>query len=298
VTIDLDDLRFYRGIHALEPEEDLPAIFELAVPRFLGMCEKLGLKSTLFSIAEDLRWPEAVSSLRSAAASGHEIASHSSTHRYELSRRSADFMKAETAGSRHALEDATGSAVTGFRGPGYNLSDGLLAALKDAGYEYDSSVLASPAYWAARAAVIGWMRLTGRKSSSITGRGRDFCRGRLPFVWPARLGGLREFPITSGGLGWMPLIGTTLAAGGAMSRHIARCANRLPFVNVEFHALDFMDIDIDRLDPRLRVEPALRIPLADRTSAFETALQSLADGRRPALLRDLSAINPLEPGFR
>lgn len=287
VTIDLDDLRYYRGIHALPPEEDRPTIFETAVPRFVDLCGRLGLKATLFTISDDLRWPEAVSSLREAVAAGHEIGSHSATHCYDVSRRPAEFLDAELGGSRRALEDAVGAPVGGFRGPGYNLSDPLLAALDRAGYSYDSSVLPAPAYWAARAAVIAWMRLTGRHSSSIPGRARDFFRHREPFTWGPEVGGIREFPITACGLGRLPLIGTTLAGGGAMARHLVRAASRLAYVNVEFHALDFLDVEDDHLDPRLRVEPALRVPLADRTSAFEAALAPLAAGRRPALLRDL-----------
>ncbi len=287
VNIDLDDLRFYRGIHALPPEEDRPTIFEVAVPRFLQMCGRLGIAATLFTISDDLRWPTAVSSLRAAVAAGHEVGSHSATHCYDLSRRRSDFLDAEIAGSRKALEDAVGAPVIGFRGPGYNLSDALLGTLLRAGYTYDTSILPAPAYWAARAAVIGWMRLTGRRSSSIPGRARDFFRHRAPYVWGPVAPGLKEFPITTCGLGRLPLIGTTLASDGPMARHLVRSAAALPFVNVEFHALDFLDVEADSLDPRLRVEPALRIPLADRTAAFEGALARLAEGRRPARLADL-----------
>jgi len=287
VGIDLDDLRFYRGIHALPPEQDGPAIFDVAVPRFLAACDRAGVKATLFTISDDLRWPAAVAALRAAVDAGHEVASHSATHLYDVSRRPAAFIDDEIAGSRRALEDAVGAPVTGFRGPGYNLSAPLLDALHRAGYGYDSSILPAPSYWAARAAVIAWMRVTGRRSSSIPGRARDFFRGRTPFAWGPEAGGLREFPITACGLGWLPLIGTTLAGGGAMARHLVSAAARLPYVNVEFHALDFLDVEADGLDPRLQVEPALKIPLARRTEAFGTALARLAEGRTPRLLRDL-----------
>jgi hypothetical protein len=287
VNIDLDDLRFYRGIHALPPEEDRPTIFLRAVPRFLDLCGRLGIPATLFTISDDLRWPDAVAALRAAVAAGHEVGSHSATHCYDLSRRPLPFIDAEIAVSRKALEDAVGAPVVGFRGPGYNLSDALLAALVQAGYTYDTSILPAPAYWAARATVIGWMRLTGRHSSSIPGRARDFFRRRTPFTWGTVAPGLKEFPITACGMGRLPLIGTTLAAGGPMARHLVRAASGLPFVNVEFHALDFLDVEADGLDPRLLVEPALRIPLDRRIAAFEGALARLVEGRRPSRLADL-----------
>ncbi len=287
LSIDLDDLRFYRGIHALPPEEDRPTIFEAAVPRFLALCERLGMRATLFTISDDLRWPEAVAALRQAVAAGHEVGSHSASHFYDLSRRPRDVLDAELAGSRKALQDALGAPVIGFRGPGYNLTDGLLAALHRAGFAYDTSILPAPAYWAARAAVIAWMRLTGRRSSSIPGRARDFFRGRAPFAWGPAAGGLKEYPITACGIGRLPLIGTTMAKDGLLSRHLVRRACTLPFVHIEFHALDFLDIGIDGLDPRLQIEPALRIPLDDRQQTFEAALRRLAGSHRPVLLRDL-----------
>jgi len=56
---------------------------------------------------------------------------------------------------------------------------------------------------------------------------------------------------------------------------------------VEFHAIDFLDIARDGLDPSLVVEPALGVPLAQREASFEHALRLLATGRQNPVLAAL-----------
>lgn len=289
VNIDLDDLRFYRGIHALPERPATPVVFEAAVPRFLALCERLGLRATLFTVADDLRQPAAREALRAAVARGHEVASHSQAHDYGLSRRPAADIERDLAGARAALEDASGAAVAGFRAPGYNLTPALLAALRKTGHRYDSSILPAPGYWLARAGVIAAMRLTGRRSASIVGRARDFCRGRDPFAWTGEAEGLREYPMTACGPLRLWMIGTTLVRDGRLSRHLVSNAEGLPFVNVEFHAIDFLGAPADDLEPGLAVEPAVGVPLEVRLASFESALRRLAAGRRNATLAGLSA---------
>ena len=286
VNIDLDDLRYYRGIHALPPAPDTPEIFQTAVPRFLDLCDRVGVRATLFTIGRDVAWREAASELRRAVDAGHEVASHSLEHQYDLSRRPAAEIDADLGRTRSVLQDATGVDVVGFRAPGYNVTPALLAALARTGHRYDSSVLPSPPYWMARAAVIASLALRGRRSASIVGRARDFFRRRRAFTWGGAAAGLREFPMTSCGALRLPLIGTFLRPW-RLRDSLVHAATSLPFVNVEFHALDFLGIAEDRLEPALEVEPALRVPLADRLASFEDALRTLARARRPERLRDL-----------
>ncbi len=285
VGIDLDDLRYYRAIHGLPRGPDTPLVFEVAVPRFLDLCERLGLRTTLFVIGQDLCWFVAREVLRAASARGHEVASHSHAHAYHLSRQGVGEVEQDVRAARMTLEDALGQGVLGFRAPGYNLSELLLRVVQEAGHRYDASLLPSPPYFVARAAVIAGMRLRGRPSASIVGRARDFWRTREPFTWPGT--GLREFPITACGPLRLPLIGTVLARGGPLARHIVRAAARLHFVQVEFHALDFLDVVSDGIEPGLLVEPALRVPLADRLARFEASLRTLMHGRSNVRLADL-----------
>lgn len=283
VGIDLDDLEFYRGIHALPQVPDSPIMYQVALPRFLEICERLSIKATLFAIGRDMAWPEARGVLKEAVGAGHEVGNHSLTHRYDLSRLEYKKIEDELKEARERLQDAIGAKVVGFRSPGYNLTQRLVEAIVNTGHRYDSSLLPSPSYFLARAAIITSLRLRGRRSASIVGRPLDFVRGHRPFIW--RKTGLQEFPITACGPLRLPLIGTFIRPWG-LARSLIKAAARLDYINLEFHGIDFLDIEMDRLDPALAVEPVLRVPLKERIKAFEEALGCLKKERENILLMD------------
>jgi hypothetical protein len=281
ISIDLDDMRFYRRIHGLSEEGDTPLVFQKAMPRFLDFCDRLGVKATVFVISEDLKWREAKDVLRICIESGHEIGSHSRSHKYDLSRQSKEVMQREVLGSKVEIEDTLGIEVLGFRGPGYNLSEQLLKEIYDAGYEYDTTILPSFPYYVARALIIGFMRVRGKQSASITGRFSDFVKGCKPFRWGD---GVIELPISSFIL---PFIGTTLSR-----RSLARLAKTLfagkRFLHLVFHALDFLEASEAGTD--LLVEPALRVRLDERLDSFSMVIKGLMAGRKMARLREVAKI--------
>lgn len=83
--------------------------------------------------------PDAVGSLATA---GHEIGSHTHTHRL-LSELTPEERRTELARSRRVLERATGETVAGFRAPAFDLPADHFTLLAEAGYDYDSSVIDS-----------------------------------------------------------------------------------------------------------------------------------------------------------
>ncbi|MFB6083081.1 MAG: polysaccharide deacetylase family protein [Halorientalis sp.] len=89
------------------------------------------------SVAES--HPDAVGALADA---GFEIGSHTHSHRL-LSELSAADRREELVRSREVLADCTDEPVTGFRAPAFDLAPDHFAALAEAGYGYDSSVVAS-----------------------------------------------------------------------------------------------------------------------------------------------------------
>lgn len=271
ISIDLDDMRFYRRIHDLGEQCDTPLVFETALPRFVDFCSDMAVKATVFVVSEDLKWKEATESLRKCIELGHEIGSHSVTHMYDLSKQPKEIMRTEVLGSKLALEDTLGVEVHGFRAPGYNLSNELLQEIQEAGYEYDATILPSFSYYLARALIIGLMRLRGKRSASITGRFSDFVRGCKPFKWD---NGLVELPITSF---FLPLIGTTLSRR-TFFRVSKTFLQRQWFVHLVFHALDFLEASEAGTD--LLIEPALRVGLRERLESFSITIKSLLDDRK------------------
>ncbi len=74
--------------------------------------------------------------------SGHEIASHTMTHRPYFSIGDKEFEN-EIARSKNFLEDVSQTSVSGFRAPLGQIPSHLAALLKKHGYHYDSSVAAT-----------------------------------------------------------------------------------------------------------------------------------------------------------
>lgn len=77
--------------------------------------------------------------LITALAEHHEIASHTHTHRH-LSDLTRHERRTELEVSKERLEAISGTEVTGFRAPSFDISEDLFELLHDTGYTYGSSV--------------------------------------------------------------------------------------------------------------------------------------------------------------
>lgn len=267
VSVDLDGLGCYAAIHGLSPSLDdraLRAVPEVALQRFCDLFAAIGVRATLFVIGREASL--APSPLRAAAAAGHEISSHSYAHDYALSRRTREEIAQDLALAERAIEDASGQRPRGFRAPGYTLSPALLDAVRERGYVYDSSLLPSFPYYAAKAAAIGLYALRGRRSLSILGGvGQLFARRRAH-----RRRGVRELPIaTLPGLR-APVIGTTVLPLPAL----ARAAFAGGHFNLELHGIDALDqSDVPR--EIARAQPGMRTPAAQKLRRLRGLLERL-----------------------
>ncbi|MFP4530194.1 MAG: polysaccharide deacetylase family protein [Halodesulfurarchaeum sp.] len=102
--------------------------------------EVAGASATWFTVSQiAANHPEAV---REVVSAGHEIGSHTHTHRL-LTELDGNERTTELERSRETLEAVTGEPVAGFRAPAFDFGDGHFEALEAAGYDYDSSVVAS-----------------------------------------------------------------------------------------------------------------------------------------------------------
>ena len=295
LNIDLDGLRHYTAIHGLPAESLGPggadAVARLAPDR---LCELLagvgqGVPGTFFAIGEDLverRRPEparagdieddeagpasllpGATALRRAAEAGHEIGNHTRHHRYDLARLPVDEIIREVHGGAKAIAAAVGRRPVGFRAPGYTLSAAILSAAVDAGHRYDSSVYPAVPYYLAKASVMGWQRLRGRRSRAILDRPRVLTAPPLPYR-PARdepyaAGDLPlwELPVTTEPWTRLPLIGTTVTTLPDRLFDLAYLGFRQrPFLNLELHGIDLMDASDGAGELLPRHQPDLRIP--------------------------------------
>ena len=108
--------------------------------RVLALFERGGVKATFFTlgwVAE--RYPALI---RRIAEAGHEVASHGWDHQRVFNMGPEQF-RADLATARKALEDASGTKVTGYRAPSFSIDRRTPWAhevLAEEGYAYSSSV--------------------------------------------------------------------------------------------------------------------------------------------------------------
>jgi len=272
VSVDLDGLGCYAAIHGLSlrlDERAQRAVPELAVQRFCELFAALGVRATFFVIGRDAGIAPA--RLKAAAGAGHEIASHSYAHDYALSRRTREEIAQDLALAERAIEDACGSRPRGFRAPGYTLSPELLDAVRERAYAYDSSLLPSPPYYAAKAAALAVYALRGRKSQSILGGLRQLFAPRGPH----RRRGVRELPVaTLPGLR-APVIGTTVLP----FPWLARRAFADGHLNLELHGIDALDAT-DVPQEIAAAQPGLRMRAAEKLRRLRRLLETLPGDHR------------------
>jgi hypothetical protein len=281
VSVDIDEVHHYFAIHGLPlPEGAAAAAYDVALPRLGAFAEARGIPLTLFAVGEDLARPASAEVLRVLSARGHAVESHSLSHRYDLTRLPRDTIAREVEEGARAIARVTGRRPAGFRAPGYTVSDDLFDALEEAGVAFDASVFPCPPYYLAKAATLASMRLAGRVSRSILDTPRVLGAPTRPYrpgrPWYRRGSrGFVELPVqVTPGLR-LPFIGTSVALLGERgARWLARACAGERFVNLELHAMDFLDA-ADGLEALVPHQPELRIPLARRIEALAAALDVL-----------------------
>lgn len=290
VSVDLDGLRHYLSIHGLHGGGDDAAdpVYTVALPRFVALFAELGVKATFFAIGDALQAPAAAAALEAARLAGHEIGNHTYAHRYDLVRLSDAEVERELTLGHEAIAAACGEAPVGFRAPGYNIDDRVLAVCRKLAYRYDSSVFPSYPYYGAKAAVMAALRVLGRPSGATLGAPQVLRAPTSPYLpdpacwWrrspPGASSPLVELPVTVvPGLRW-PFIGTwvCLWPSAVFAAAWAAVRARTPFVNLELHGIELMDLVADGLPAELSRQPDLRVSLPTKRARLRSAIAAIA----------------------
>lgn len=147
VTIDMDNYREYGRL--VDPGGADPGVsfYGEAVPRFLDVLDRHGVRATFFAVGRDAAVPAHRRRLREIRARGHEVGSHSFSHPYNLRALPRAEKEAEVVRADAALADALGERVVGFRCPSGELDAEVLGILDEREYLYDSTVFPTPFMW-------------------------------------------------------------------------------------------------------------------------------------------------------
>lgn len=291
LSIDLDALDQYAGLYGLSSaildERAMAMIPALAAERFGALCESLGVKGTLFVVGRDVAMGRGVHELTALARDGHELASHSFHHDYALSRRAPERIDEDLARAEEAIANLSGARPVGFRAPGYTLSARLVDLLRARGYAYDSSLLPSPAYYAAKAAAIGALALAGRESRSILGDVTQLARPRTPH----RHKGLLELPIATLPAVRLPFIGTLLTqTPPELSLKLAQGLSNDELVVIELHGVDLCDASDGVPAALVDHQRDLATPASVKTARLESVLRALLADREGVTLAEAARL--------
>lgn len=290
VSVDLDEIRFYHALHGLSDASAEALVYARAVPRLAEWARQRGIPLTWFIVGRDLERAENAEAARRLASAGHELACHSYSHHYDLTRRSAGEMRREIELGVTALVRVTGERVRGFRAPGYVVTDTLLDLVREAELAYDSSVFPCPSYYALKLAAVAAMRARRQESQAIVDVPDVL---RAPTV-PYRVGrpywyrgtGVLELPIQVTRRGRLPFIGTSLSLAGPMgARLLASGVVGEPFVNLELHGLDALDAS-DGLEELAQHQRDLRVPWHKKLDAIDAAVKKLQTSRYACVRMD------------
>jgi hypothetical protein len=285
LSVDVDSVAVHLRGYGVEDAREDGAHYRLAVPRMLELFASAGARATFFLIADEAeRHPDLV---RSIVAGGHEVGCHSATHRLPFDITQPDAARRELHEARARLAELARADVTGFRAPSWGVTERLIAELCAAGYRYDASSFPS------------WMLIALRWSISRRSQdGHGVARSSLfeglferatPYVVARRTGAaLAEIPLCTVPFARLPYYHTlrfllpqpVFGAIGALAR-----LRSTP--SYAFHAVDFLELARDGLDPRMDRHPGLDRPLEAK---LDLARRSIADLTRRREVVPLGAI--------
>ncbi len=261
LSVDLDSLSHYCRIHGLPPTS-LPSgaehlVATVAIPRFLELFQRVDVAATFFVIGADAQTDSMQRSLKQAVAAKVELASHSNSHDYALSRWPLEAIVADLREAHACISAIQGSPVVGFRAPGYTLSKALLEAVSQLGYQYDSSAFPAAPYYLAKASVMAALALSGRPSQAILDSPAVLLAPRQPYhpspSHPYRRGNspVLELPLSVTPIARVPFFGTLATSVSTSLVGLgARTLAGDDFVNFEMHAIDVLDVS-DGIPPAL-----------------------------------------------
>lgn len=301
VSIDMDNYREYRSL--VDPTGDGagPSFYFDAVPRFLDLLERNGMRATFFMIGQDGEEPAQRRVVREIAERGHEIGNHSYTHPYNFRQLTRAQKVEEIRRTEETIADITGARPLGFRTPSCDVDGETLELLAERGYLYDSSIFPSPVMWAF---MIYGKLFVRREDYALGNPAAVFAPARPYLPRFDRLHRPRErdahgdearpaiveIPFSVVPLLRMPFYSTLLRRLGrrAFSAMLWAYGRQRPELHTLFHLIELADFEDTSLGAAFDRTPGLGIPFSTRERFLGHAIDSLAAVGTGVTLRELA----------
>ena len=281
VHIDLDSpqtlLKFWGS---KSDSVDLDKFYEIAMGRALALLREHGIAATFFCVGQELDSCRAFrNAIRMAVNAGHEIANHSYSHPFRLSKLSSEEIRKEVARCGTIIEEITGVKPVGFRSPGYQIDNNVLEVLHDLGYLYDSSAF----YSSLQQAFKMYYKFFSRSQVE-----RDFgsSNNRVPHEpyipsksnWTIKSSNksekyIIEIPLPRTQIFNLPIYNNFLLSMRNLYPLILFLMNQSYFVYL-LHIIEFVDLE-DKVPTELSAHPNIKIPVKKKIEYLKKILNNI-----------------------
>ena len=288
LSVDVDSVACHLEGYGFERPVDSGEAYEIAVPRALDLFDRIGARATFFLIAEEASHKPAV--VREIVRRGHEVASHSLTHTVPFGCGQPVSLREEVRRSKRVLEELSGDPVAGFRAPSWEGSADLRRELAADGYLYDASAFPSILLPALRWSVA--RRSPSARKIDVPGTVRGMWGKAEPYVAQTEEGPVVVIPLATTPLLRLPYYHTMkFLLPPAVFARIERAALRHRTTpTYVMHAVDFLDLEADGLDPRISRHPGMSLDLDAKLAVAEEAVMGLTSGRSVVPLREIARL--------
>jgi len=186
LSLDLDNLWSYLKIHGDSQWSAYPTYLPTVVPTILQELHRAGFRITFFIVGRDAERPENTEALQGIVARGHDVGNHSYSHESWMHTYDREHVRDEIVRAEEAITKTMGVTPSGFRGPGFTISETILNVLSERRYAYDASTLPTFIGPIARAYYFRGSRLSEserEERGGLFGQWSDGRRPNRPFWW-------------------------------------------------------------------------------------------------------------------
>jgi hypothetical protein len=298
ISIDLDDYQDYESLVDRQRDATPPSFYDDALPRFLDLFDRHGVRATFFVIGRDMANPSRRRRVRELVERGHEVGNHSFSHPYNFRALPRAQKAREIDRGDEAIADALGERPVGFRTPSCEISAETLHLLAERGYLYDSSVFPTPMMWL----FMLYGRIFVRHANYQLGEfltalapPRPYFPSRDRLRRPRALDDVEaprilEIPFSVLPGLRIPFYSTLLRRLGTGFFDLLLWAygRRRPELHALFHQIELADLERTSLGRALERSPGLGVPFERRAVFVSHAVAGLAAAGEPVTLRELA----------